>query len=127
VSVAGVIEPALQRAEMRRSAERPTTDLTAYDLYLVPSSQLRLSQHGRQRRDSPPNRSPKPERYEEDQGQGCSRVRPIIGLTLVKRLGRQPQRPGATSEFAVHQVSSIWCAPNSLTQFLCQIRWRLVS
>ena len=34
VSVAGIIEPALQAAEMRRSAERPTTDLTAYDLYL---------------------------------------------------------------------------------------------
>jgi len=33
-SVAGVIEPALQAAEMRRSAVRPTTDLTAYDLYL---------------------------------------------------------------------------------------------
>jgi TolB-like protein/class 3 adenylate cyclase len=34
VSVAGVIEPALQAAEMRRSIARPTTDLTAYDLYL---------------------------------------------------------------------------------------------
>ena len=34
VSVAGVIEPAMQAAEMRRSAARPTTDLTAYDLYL---------------------------------------------------------------------------------------------
>jgi len=34
VSVAGVIEPALQAAEMRRSAGRSTTDLTAYDLYL---------------------------------------------------------------------------------------------
>jgi TolB-like protein/class 3 adenylate cyclase len=34
VSVAGVIEPALQAAEARRSAERPTNDLTAYDLYL---------------------------------------------------------------------------------------------
>jgi TolB-like protein len=34
VSVAGIIEPALQAAEMRRSAARPTTDLTAYDLYL---------------------------------------------------------------------------------------------
>jgi adenylate cyclase len=33
-SVAGVIEPTLQAAEMRRSAERPTNDLTAYDLYL---------------------------------------------------------------------------------------------
>ncbi|HEY8874257.1 MAG TPA: tetratricopeptide repeat protein [Stellaceae bacterium] len=34
LSVAGVIEPALQAAEMRRSAARPTSDLTAYDLYL---------------------------------------------------------------------------------------------
>jgi TolB-like protein/DNA-binding winged helix-turn-helix (wHTH) protein len=34
VNVAGVIEPALQAAEIRRSTERPTNDLTAYDLYL---------------------------------------------------------------------------------------------
>jgi adenylate cyclase len=34
ISVAGVIEPALQAAEGRRSAGRPTNDLTAYDLYL---------------------------------------------------------------------------------------------
>jgi TolB-like protein len=34
VSVAGVIEPTLQAAEVRRSANRPTNDLTAYDLYL---------------------------------------------------------------------------------------------
>jgi adenylate cyclase len=34
ISVAGVIEPALQAAEMRRSFARPTTDLSAYDLYL---------------------------------------------------------------------------------------------
>ena len=33
-SVAGVIEPALQAAETARSTGRPTTDLTAYDLYL---------------------------------------------------------------------------------------------
>jgi TolB-like protein/class 3 adenylate cyclase len=33
-SVAGVIEPALQDAEMRRSAAQPPTDLSAYDLYL---------------------------------------------------------------------------------------------
>jgi tetratricopeptide (TPR) repeat protein len=33
-SVAGVIEPALQAAESARSVGRPTTDLTAYDLYL---------------------------------------------------------------------------------------------
>jgi len=32
--VAGVIEPALQAAEARRSNVRPTSDLTAYDLYL---------------------------------------------------------------------------------------------
>jgi adenylate cyclase len=33
-TVAGVIEPALQAAETARSADRPTDDLTAYDLYL---------------------------------------------------------------------------------------------
>src|SRR6185312_4460488 len=33
-SVAGVIEPTLQAAETARSANRPTEDLTAYDLYL---------------------------------------------------------------------------------------------
>ena len=34
MTVAGVIEPTLQAAEIRRSSERPTSDLTAYDLYL---------------------------------------------------------------------------------------------
>ena len=33
-SVAGIIEPALQTAETARSVNRPTNDLTAYDLYL---------------------------------------------------------------------------------------------
>ena len=33
-SVAGVIEPTLRAAETRRSADRPTDDLTAFDLYL---------------------------------------------------------------------------------------------
>jgi adenylate cyclase len=32
-SVAGVIEPTLQAAEIRRSIQRPTADITAYDLY----------------------------------------------------------------------------------------------
>ena len=34
LSVAGVIEPTVQAAEMRRSSDRPTNDITAYDLYL---------------------------------------------------------------------------------------------
>src|ERR1700726_3549863 len=34
ISVAGVIEPALQAAETARSTGRPTADLSAYDLYL---------------------------------------------------------------------------------------------
>jgi adenylate cyclase len=34
ISVAGVIEPTLQAAEGRRTAGRPTDDLTAYDFYL---------------------------------------------------------------------------------------------
>jgi adenylate cyclase len=33
-SVAGVIEPTLQAAEIRRSARQPTNNLSAYDLYL---------------------------------------------------------------------------------------------
>jgi adenylate cyclase len=33
-AIAGIVEPTLQRAEARRSADRPTNDLTAYDLYL---------------------------------------------------------------------------------------------
>src|SRR5208282_4254904 len=33
-NVTGIIEPTLQAAEIRRSVERPTNDLTAYDLYL---------------------------------------------------------------------------------------------
>ena len=36
--VAGVIEPTLRAAEHRRSIQRPTTDLTAYDLYLRASA-----------------------------------------------------------------------------------------
>jgi adenylate cyclase len=39
-SVAGVIEPALQAAETARSAGRPTTDLSAYDLYLRASAMV---------------------------------------------------------------------------------------
>ena len=48
ISVAGVIEPTLQAAEMRRSADLPTSDLTAYDLYLrgvarfFPATQQRI-------------------------------------------------------------------------------------
>src|SRR5690349_2133249 len=34
INVAGVIEPALQAAEVRRSVARPMHDVTAYDLYL---------------------------------------------------------------------------------------------
>jgi TolB-like protein len=34
ISVAGVIEPALRAAEVRRAVERPRRDPTAYDLYL---------------------------------------------------------------------------------------------
>jgi len=34
IAVAGVIEPTLQAAEIRRTRERPTADLSAYDFYL---------------------------------------------------------------------------------------------
>ena len=46
-SVTGVIEPALQSAEIRRSVGRPTNDLTAYDLFLrALSSYSSLSREG---------------------------------------------------------------------------------
>ena len=38
--VAGVIEPTLQAAEIRRSTVRPTNDLTAYELYLRALQQM---------------------------------------------------------------------------------------
>jgi adenylate cyclase len=40
-SVASVIEPTLQSAETFRSANRPTSDLTAHDLYLRASEMMR--------------------------------------------------------------------------------------
>jgi TolB-like protein/class 3 adenylate cyclase len=40
-NVAGVLEPALQAAETARSANRPTRDLTAYDLYLRAGEMMR--------------------------------------------------------------------------------------
>jgi TolB-like protein len=49
ISVAGVIEPALQAAETARSANRPTSDLTAYDLYLCAYA-IYFASHPRQMR-----------------------------------------------------------------------------
>jgi TolB-like protein len=46
-SVAGVIEPALQAAERSRSGQRPTKDLTSYDLYLRALSDNLLRDKGR--------------------------------------------------------------------------------
>jgi TolB-like protein len=43
VSVGGVIEPTLEAAETRRAAYRPTSDLTAYDIYLRASRELNAS------------------------------------------------------------------------------------
>ena len=48
-SVAGVIEPALQAAEFSRSAARPTSDLTAYDLYLRAVAPIRSGEWERER------------------------------------------------------------------------------
>jgi adenylate cyclase len=41
LSVAGIIEPTLEAAEIRRSTARPTNDLSAYDLYLRAYSHIR--------------------------------------------------------------------------------------
>jgi len=45
VTVAGIVEPTLQAAEIRRSMGRPTNDLTAYDLYLRAIPRVRA--HGK--------------------------------------------------------------------------------
>jgi len=45
ISVAGVIEPALQAAESARSANRPTSDLSAYDAYLRAYAMFSASHH----------------------------------------------------------------------------------
>jgi TolB-like protein/class 3 adenylate cyclase/Tfp pilus assembly protein PilF len=47
-SVAGVIEPALLGAEMGRSAQRPTSDLTAYDFYLRALTAMRTGEVDRE-------------------------------------------------------------------------------
>ena len=48
-SVAGVIEPALQAAEMCRSSDRPTNNLTAYDLYLRALAPIRSGEWEKER------------------------------------------------------------------------------
>jgi adenylate cyclase len=49
ISVAGVIEPALQAAETVRSANRPTSDLSAYDAYLRAYAMISASHQGKMR------------------------------------------------------------------------------
>ena len=49
VSVAGVVELTLQAAEFHRSAAQPTSDLTAYDLYLRALAPIRSGEWERER------------------------------------------------------------------------------
>jgi adenylate cyclase len=49
LSVAGVIEPTVQAAEIRRSSDRPTTDVTAYDLYLRAIAPFRSGEREKER------------------------------------------------------------------------------
>jgi TolB-like protein len=44
LGVAGIIEPTVQAAEMRRSSDRPTNDITAYDLYLRAIAPMRAGE-----------------------------------------------------------------------------------
>ena len=48
-AIAGIIGPTLQGVEIRRSADRPTTDLTAYDLYLRALALFRFDVMDRER------------------------------------------------------------------------------
>jgi len=49
MSVAGVIEPTLQAAEIRRSFDRPTADPTAYDRYLRALAPIRSAEREKER------------------------------------------------------------------------------
>jgi len=49
MSVAGIIEPTVQAPEMRRSSDRPTNDLTAYDLYLRALAPIRSGEWEKER------------------------------------------------------------------------------
>jgi len=49
LSVAGVIEPTVQAAETRRSSDRPTNDVTAYDLYLRALAPIRSGEREKER------------------------------------------------------------------------------
>jgi len=49
LNVAGVIEPTLQAAEIRRSGARPTNDLAAYDLYLRAIGPIRSGERDKER------------------------------------------------------------------------------
>jgi len=73
VSVAGVIEPALQTAETARSASRPTSDLTAYDLYLRAYAMVASS--GKQIPEALRMLEQAIERYSADRNGACGRRR----------------------------------------------------
>jgi adenylate cyclase len=49
LNVAGVIEPTVQAAEIRRSSDRPTNDVTAYDLYLRAIEPFRSGEREKER------------------------------------------------------------------------------
>jgi hypothetical protein len=54
------------------------------------SSKLRLSQHGRQRRDSPPDRCPEPQRQERYHNQSRPGIQPMIRGALPEQSGWRP-------------------------------------
>ena len=47
MGVAGIVEPTFRAAEIRRAVDRPTNDLTAYDLYLRALSHSYSDEKGR--------------------------------------------------------------------------------
>jgi|SRR6516165_9241703 hypothetical protein len=72
------------------------------------------------KRRRPPRSLPRAQAIGARLGSRTLCVRPIIGLMLLEQLGRQPQSIGVASNFPVHQIPSIWSAPNSLAHSLCQ-------
>jgi TolB-like protein/Tfp pilus assembly protein PilF len=77
LSIAGAIEPTLQAAEIRRSTQRPTKDLTTYDLYLQALSDFPT----------------------------CDRDRIVQGLaSLEQAIAREPRYAPALALAAVYRV-----------------------
>jgi len=93
ISVAGIIEPTLQTAEIRRSADRPTNDLTAYDLYLRAYAMFFIRK-GKSSGKANPRGHPSPRAGDRARAGLWARARPGRCLLPSPRKRRRERRSG---------------------------------